>query len=156
VRSLSRLRRRSSLRRAAAALAAAAVVWTVVALVVGANGAALWSSFPVAAGGLGAYAWFRAGPWGLGSYAAGLLLTAPALYASLGGVLVIGCFAHAGDAHAWMYVVGVVAGASGVGWSVRRPMRAFWGLPLSVLLAILLVPALAAVFNHGGTAWCPE
>jgi hypothetical protein len=112
VRSLSRLRRRSSLRHAAAALAVAAAVWTVVALFTGAHGAALWSSFPVGAVGLGVYAALRGGRWSLGSYAVGLLLTAPALYASIAGVIAIGCFGHAGRAHAWMYAPTRSSGAA--------------------------------------------
>jgi hypothetical protein len=156
VRSLSRLRRRSSLRRAAAALAAAAAVWSAAGFAFGLKGAGVWASIPVAVVFVAVYLALGARPWArLGSYAAGLVLTLPALYGAFIFALFVGCVGHAGSLAWWMWVVGLGTMAGGIAWSVRRPARAWWGIPLSTLLGFVAITLLAVAFTRG-SGWCPE
>ena len=116
----------------------------------------------------GRYAWWAAGVaivaaffWlgrdrrAVTSYVVGLVLDVPALVIAWLVRVFPGCGSAGGEIDPWMWTVGVAVIMGGSIWSLRRPTRTFWGMPVAVLAGFVVIVVLAVTVN-GSTGSCPD
>ena len=94
--------------------------------------------------------WVAAALYGLGA-----ALTLVALYTGWILLLLGGCRGSDGHIDTGVWIGGAAIFLIGAAWAARSPRRAWWGLPLSMLVAAVFVLGLATLLT-GSTGWCPD
>lgn len=99
------------------------------------------------------YVWVT--PAGRVSVLVGAVLNVGGFVLAFLAFLLTGCGDRNGHISGGVWAVGLVVSVVSGTWALQRPSRAWWGIPLSTLLATGVVIGLATALT-GSTGLCPD